>query len=539
MQKTRLWLMAASGIRASHKSLLLHMIAWSALLLWLLLSLDWRPLKSPDEARYVTIAWEMWQQQHYGLPTLNSLPFFHKPPLFYWLTGISMQACGQSLFCIRIVPLCAALLTCWALFYFLKRFVSNKVALYSVCLLVTMPAFYYAAQFANPDILITTCTTLTILAAATALFQYEDKRTGRGWLIGAYVMAAFGLLAKGLIGLILPAIVLLAWMLLRRRFYALWWLFSVRGLCLFLLIGLPWFVYIGMQFDGFWHYFFIHHHFERYVDASFNNKQSFWFYFGLLPLVCLPWSLLILKFRLRHWQRLSAREQDIACLFVVWVIGILCFFSLPPSKPPGYLLPVIPAFAGLLTLVGMQYWPAQLTGRWFPGMLLIAGLVCLLCINITQTHDANKSNTLVMQYLKKQVLPDDKVYMLGKYFYELTMALNLKQPVAVVEPWNALNVDRHDNWRRELHEAGQFAQQPLNEILVLPTEVDSSICRQQAEHVWVIGHQAPVEASMLKALQPVSKIQGFFIWKLAKASRIHPCANTNKGTGAQKQQMAD
>ena len=56
----------------------------AALALWLLFSAGWRPLMLPDEGRYGEVAREMLLGDGW-VPTLNGLPFFHKPPLMYWI----------------------------------------------------------------------------------------------------------------------------------------------------------------------------------------------------------------------------------------------------------------------------------------------------------------------------------------------------------------------------------------------------------------------------------------------------------------------
>lgn len=62
------------------------------LALWLF-STSWvRPLGMPDEGRYVGVAWEMVRSGDWLTPTLNGLPYFHKPPLFYWITALSLSA---------------------------------------------------------------------------------------------------------------------------------------------------------------------------------------------------------------------------------------------------------------------------------------------------------------------------------------------------------------------------------------------------------------------------------------------------------------
>ncbi|GAO22089.1 glycosyl transferase family 39 [Alicycliphilus sp. B1] len=64
--------------------------AWLAAMAW------FRPLAAPDEGRYVGVAWEMLRSGDWLVPRLNGLPFFHKPPLFYWISATAMSVFGVS-----------------------------------------------------------------------------------------------------------------------------------------------------------------------------------------------------------------------------------------------------------------------------------------------------------------------------------------------------------------------------------------------------------------------------------------------------------
>jgi len=57
---------------------------------WLLATVTVRPLMLPDEGRYVGVALEMLRSGDWLVPTLDGLPYFHKPPLFYWITSASL-----------------------------------------------------------------------------------------------------------------------------------------------------------------------------------------------------------------------------------------------------------------------------------------------------------------------------------------------------------------------------------------------------------------------------------------------------------------
>jgi 4-amino-4-deoxy-L-arabinose transferase-like glycosyltransferase len=62
----------------------------------------------PDEGRYVGVAWQMLNSGNWLLPTLDGLPFFHKPPLFYWLTGLALQMFGANDRAARVASILAA-----------------------------------------------------------------------------------------------------------------------------------------------------------------------------------------------------------------------------------------------------------------------------------------------------------------------------------------------------------------------------------------------------------------------------------------------
>ena len=80
-------------------SLVRHPVLWPALLFaaWLLCTAAWRPLAMPDEGRYASISLEMAISGNWAVPLLNGLPFFHKPPLFYWINAAALKLFGADL----------------------------------------------------------------------------------------------------------------------------------------------------------------------------------------------------------------------------------------------------------------------------------------------------------------------------------------------------------------------------------------------------------------------------------------------------------
>src|SRR5689334_14856003 len=62
------------------------------------------PLFEPDEGRYAEIPREMLVRGEWIVPYLQSEPYLDKPPLLYWLVGISYRIFGVHDWAARLVP---------------------------------------------------------------------------------------------------------------------------------------------------------------------------------------------------------------------------------------------------------------------------------------------------------------------------------------------------------------------------------------------------------------------------------------------------
>src|SRR5690606_1642232 len=157
----------------------------------------------------------------WSVPLLNGLPFFHKPPLFYWLTAASLWGFGLNEWAARLASVLGATLMVAALFSSLTAHPSRLQAVTASLVLGLQPFVFGAAHYANLDMLVAGIMTATIVLAASAALRIEAQRPYRPILALAYASAALGFLAKGLIGIVLPAGVIFAWLAGRRRFRVL------------------------------------------------------------------------------------------------------------------------------------------------------------------------------------------------------------------------------------------------------------------------------------------------------------------------------
>jgi 4-amino-4-deoxy-L-arabinose transferase-like glycosyltransferase len=496
-------------------------VAWAIAVVWLGFSIGLRPLTLPEEGRYVGVAWEMLRSGDWLVPTLDGLPFFHKPPLFYWITAASMQVFGANAAAARAAPLIGALLGALGLVWFVGRRVGPVHARWTGLVLVTLPFFFGGAQFANLDLLVAGFIALSVVFAADAALAIDGGEPHRRALVAAWAAAALGVLAKGLIGLVLPGLVLVLWLLAMRRPALILRLLSPLGLAVFLLIAAPWFVALQMRYPGFAHYFFVYQHFERFAATGFNNAQPWWFFFAAVPALTLPWSpWLLRKAFTRRADKTDATATATATrqLMWTWLGGVLLFFSLPQSKPVGYAMPVLFPIAFLAADAALAAWRLE---RQWPRRAVMASLgvaitICLAAVVVSAaTYD--RDNTALARTLLKQRGAGEPVVFAGEYFFDIPLHARLSDPVAVTGDWSDPKFTERDNWRRELAEAAPFAPALAAKLLVTPEQGFGLRCGLRT--LWVaVRVDAEGRVSALPGATRVATSNRASLWRVPAAT---------------------
>lgn len=481
--------------------------------IWLAASAWARPLMLPDEGRYVGVAWEMMRSGDWLTPTLNGLPFFHKPPLFYWITALSMSTFGVHEWAARAAPLLGAWLGAVSLYLFIRRWVNERTALLTLVALLVQPLFFVGAQFANLDMLVAGCITATIVSLSHAAMCMETGLPWRRALAGAYAFAALGVLAKGLIGAVIPALVVGIWLLANGRWRAVLRLLWLPGMAVFLLVAGPWFFLMQERFPAFFHYFIVVQHFQRFAEGGFNNVQPFWFYPAVLALFMLPWLFWLYR-QLRYREVRSGSEASVNLLMWLWFAMVVLFFSLPKSKLLGYVLPAVPplsylvadAFARLALPTSRQQrlWWASIGG---------AAILCMVAVAIFALHPIHSTRDIA-RALGEQRSPGEPVVMLDDYYYDVPLYASLRFPIAVVADWGSADVRLHDDWRKEIADAAQFSDGVGKRRLFTAAQIPQLLCRSTVG--WVIASgDAPARFGFLEHARPVVVEGKTTLWRVA------------------------
>lgn len=501
------------------------------IVLWLSAAAFIRPLALPDEGRYVGIAWEMVSSGNWLVPHLDGLPYFHKPPLFYWLTAASLKACGPQLPCSRLAPLLAALMMALTLFWFLQRHLDKKTAIVGFIALLTQPFFFAGAEFANLDMLVAGMIAMTIMMAAEFVWAREKGYSAKRYLVATYFFVAAGILAKGLIGIVLPGAVVLLWLGVTKRLSMLKSFFWWPATLFFLLVCSPWFLYMESQFKGFLSYFFIHHHFERFTGTDFNNQEPFWFYVPALLLLTLPSSLWFLSFRRSEFRQWPVMHKEIAWLMLCWIGCIVVFFSIPASKPLGYIMPVLPAVAGLVALFMRQSWQDHvLRQRGVVLTFAVASISCIIAVG-TIIHHAKKVATYQMAAQAKALAnPDDQLVMLNKYRFDLSFYLGLTRPAWIVTDWQqAASAPLADSWEKELLEASEFDAKTASKHLISYHVLAQQMCHLKPNQaLWVVGDAGSAsQVAPLSYYKPLVNVREHTLGRIGPMEIARLCSNAS------------
>jgi 4-amino-4-deoxy-L-arabinose transferase-like glycosyltransferase len=314
------------------------------------------PLLGPDEPRYAQVAREMYQRADLITPTLGGHTWFEKPSLLYWLMMAAYSFLGSSETAARLGPAIFGLLTSVAVFWVGRSVVrtSNDAGLCGLgawsalvaASMFGMTVFSHAASF---DIIVT----MTITWALSFFFVHEleqDESRRRRLLVGFYVFVGLSLLAKGLIGIVIPFGVIAMYQLMRRAYLTRWLIKSLFwGIPLAAAVAALWYGPIIAKHGWlFIDEFFVQHHFARYFSNKYRHPGRVYFYVLCLVPLTLPWTLLLVEalVKIRFWKwRGSEPEDKLRVFALAWLILPLAFFSFSGSKLAGYILPVLPATA--------------------------------------------------------------------------------------------------------------------------------------------------------------------------------------------------
>jgi len=359
-----------------------------------------------DEGRYAAIPAAMLHTGDWLTPRLCGVPYFEKPPLLYWVTALSFKVFGFTEFAGRLpVAICGFIGICAILLLGWRRF-DWQTGLLAAVVLALSPEYFVSARFLVTDMLLTCFLTLALVS----FYLASTSENKRGYLL-FYVFIALATMSKGIIGFLLPALIIGSYVLLTRQWRILLEMKLWLGVLVFAVIVFPWFILEQRRYPEFLHFFIVQQHFQRFASAHAEHGRSPLFFVPVLLVGFFPWVMFLPSaaqrdLKLVGWfgklaklaeanpsqpqpapARLKAalraiNHQSSSLIFLwLWFGIIFAFFSVSHGKLVSYILPAFPPIALLAAQVWTQYWGKSEDKSLARGVgwgTLLAGLVMAL-----------------------------------------------------------------------------------------------------------------------------------------------------------------
>jgi Dolichyl-phosphate-mannose-protein mannosyltransferase len=332
------------------------------------------PLSDPDAGMYADIGARMAASGDWITPRFNGLRYLEKPPLLYWLIALTYRLTGPSEWGAHLWPAIAGVVGVAVTYVLGREMFGVSVGLLSGLVLATSMGYFVYAKVVSTDLPFVSFLSLALFA----FFRWYRSHEG-GWRLLLYVGIGLAVMTKGVIGLLLPGLIIMSFLALTRDLLSvkrmgLWW-----GMPLVLAIALPWHLGVALLHEGFFSFYVIDNHVLRFLGqrAFVEDDVPLSLLAFLVATFMLfgPWSL-CLPAALRESVgklRGAAPEGRSLLYLLLWGGLIVFFFALSPLKLEHYGLPAFPALA---VLVG-KYWGDHLQAVQRPSTWLLIPLIAL------------------------------------------------------------------------------------------------------------------------------------------------------------------
>ncbi len=382
-------------------------------------------LTDRDEGSNAEAAREMVESGDWITPTLNGAPRFAKPILIYWLISGSYLAFGVSEFTARLPSALFGTLLVLMQNAFATRIFGPTVGLRAALMLLLNFEVLAIGRMVLTDMVLVFFTTLSIFSFFLAM---QGQGRAKRWHWGFYIGMAMATLTKGPVGVLVPLLAVIPYLLFTRR----WREIApecrlLPGIAVFLLITVPWYAAMFLLHGAGYAESARGDTLTRFFSVIGGHGGTILFYIPILFLGFFPWSGFLPAALVQALRGTSAAGLSTAAgtppsahppggqrigeggthtgrgdradslpahpgagcedgevgralqlLCAIWVLGVFIFFTLSSTRLPHYIAPLFPA-AALLVAVSWDRSLSSQSGRaGAVSLWLTLGVGCLL-----------------------------------------------------------------------------------------------------------------------------------------------------------------
>jgi 4-amino-4-deoxy-L-arabinose transferase-like glycosyltransferase len=336
-----------------------------------------RGLNEPDEGRYAEIAREMVETGDWLVPNIWYVPHLDKPPMTYWMVGVSIASFGLNEWAIRLPIALAGLSSIWAIYLLGFSIGGRRMGQWAALALSCSLLYFTIARMVMTDMILLQFICWAIYfgwRAWRALDppdvpeedsddpDFDTRQLARGgcakrsfaWQMAAWTMLAGGFLTKGPLVFLIPAFAFVPLLIFARGEGRLAPLLCglLPGFTIFAVLALPWYLTLFEHVEHAFDYMVKGQVVGHALKAAAKNRGGPVVYFiPILIVGFLPWTpLLGWMWRRSYWSTLDRKQREAFVLLTGWAGLTFVFFSLNSAKLPHYIVPMMPALALLVAL---------------------------------------------------------------------------------------------------------------------------------------------------------------------------------------------
>jgi len=290
------------------------------------------PITDPVESTYALTAKEMIESGDLLSPRIHGRFWYDKPALFYWLLILSFRLFGFTDFAARLPSACAgAAALAFSSWFYHRLYGSVRGALLLPGLLAGSLMFWAMSRMVLTDAVLAASISVALGCLCLHLRDRSPVLLGVAWL-----MAGVGVLDKGPVAIVVPAIVVALYALLRRDPGVLRRSISPSGVLVFLAVVLPWYGFmLHAHGTDFVNGFLGLNNLVRATVSEHPGDDRFTYYLWMVPASLLPWTLVAAR---ALW---TERKEGGHLFAVAWILGFVLFFTAMATKYPTYCLPAV------------------------------------------------------------------------------------------------------------------------------------------------------------------------------------------------------
>jgi 4-amino-4-deoxy-L-arabinose transferase-like glycosyltransferase len=318
------------------------------LILYFLTLGQWE-LRGHDEIRYTQIAREMVEGGDWISMHLDGQPYWDKPPIFFWLIAFSSYLWqGFTSFSARFPSAFFGTLTVLLTFFIGKGLYESRTGFLSGLILATSYGFANLSTKANIDATLTFFTTAALFCFLQWYQWRQESPDGqkgirRLLIYGFYVGMALATLTKGPVGLVLPLLISLIYLLIQKDWKGIKEMKLLPGMGLFLGIVFSWYLPAALKGGQAYLNATLSYHTVDYYSKGWDHPKPIYFYLANFPASFLPWVLFLPGAMVFGCSKEAPGKRRGFLFLLTWFIVIFLFFSLSVAKRNLYLLPLYPA----------------------------------------------------------------------------------------------------------------------------------------------------------------------------------------------------